>query len=140
MKSILLVCMFLLLSLALSLHASQVQDQTRYYQQGTILSVEDHQVHSPEYSGGNNPSDEPLSNDVYAYDVAVRVDCGTYVAHYESPMDYLPSAFAAHQPIAVQVTPHFLYFRLPLAGEMKMAIRHRKIVQMASCQTSEAQR
>jgi hypothetical protein len=138
MKYILLVCMFMLLSMAPS-HASRVQDSTRYYQQGTILSVEDHEVRSPEYSGGNNPSDEPLSNAVYAYDIAVRVDCGTYLAHYESPIDYLPSAFAADQAIAVHVTKHFMYFRLPVAGEMKMAIRHRKTAQAAPCKTTEAQ-
>jgi hypothetical protein len=138
MKYILPVCMFFLLSVAPSLRASKVQDQTRYYQQGTILSVEDHEVHSPQYSGGSNPSDEPLSNAVYVYDITVRVDCGTYLAHYESPIDYLPSAFAAHQPIAVHVTKHFVYFRLPVAGEMKMAIRHRKIAQVASCETTEA--
>jgi hypothetical protein len=135
MKSILPVYMFLLLSTAPSL-ATKVQDPTLYYQQGTILSVEDHEVRSPEYSGGSNPSDEPLSSAVYVYDIAVQVDCGTYLAHYESPIDYLPSAFAAHQPIAVHVAKHFLYFRLPVAGEMKMAIRHRKIAQVWSCETS----
>jgi hypothetical protein len=137
MKSILLVCMFLLLGAAPS-RASKVQDPTPYYQQATILSIEDHEVHSPTY-GGNNPSDEPLSNAVYVFDVAVRADCGTYLAHYESPIDYLPSALAAHQPIAVHVTKHFIYFRLPVAGEMKMAIRHRKIAPAASCKTTAAQ-
>jgi hypothetical protein len=136
MKCILPVCMFLLGSVSPSLHASKVQDQTLSYQQGTILGVEEHEVHSPQYSGGSNPSDEPLSNAVYFYDITVRVDCGTYLAHYESPIDYLPSAFAVHQPIAVHVAKHFLYFRLPVAGEMKMAIRHRKIAQVSSCETT----
>jgi len=138
MKCILLVCMFLLLSTAPS-RASKVQDPTRYYQEGTILSVEDRRVRSPEYSGGSNPSDEPLSSAVYAYDIAVRVDCGTYLAHYESPIDYLPSAFAADQTIAVHVAKHFMYFRLPVAGEMKMAIRHRQTAQLASCKTIDSQ-
>ena len=140
MKSVLLVCAFLVFGVAPNLHASKVQDQTNYYQQGTILGVENHKVDSPEYSGGSNPSDAPLQSAFYAYEVSVRVDCETYVGHYQSVIDYLPSAFAANQPIRVHLTKHFLYFGLPMGGGMKMAIGHRETAHGIACETTQAQR
>ena len=140
MKYILMACAFSFLSIPQSLYASKVRDQTNSYQQGTILSVEKRNVQSPEYSGGNNPSDAPLQSEFYAYDILVRLDCGTYVAHYESPLDYLPSAFAANHTVHVRVTKHFMYFNLPFEGESKMAIGHRKKDQPTPCETTPAQR
>jgi hypothetical protein len=133
MKYTLMACAFLLVSLVPSLNASKVQDQTHNYQQGTILSVEKHEVHSPEYSGGSNPSDAPLTSTFYAYDVSVRADCGTYVARYESPTEYLPSQFASGHPIQVRITKHFAYFNVPINREMKMAITHRQRIREGTC-------
>jgi hypothetical protein len=138
LKYILMACAFLFLSTGQSLYASEVRNQTNGYQQGTILSVEKRNVQSPEYSGGNNPSDAPLQSEFYAYDILVRLDCGTYVAHYESPVDYLPSAFAANRAVQVRVTKHFMYFHLPFEGESKMAIGRRKKDQPAPCETTPA--
>jgi hypothetical protein len=140
MKYVLMACAFLFLSNGQSLYATKVRDQTNSYQQGTILSVEKRNVQSPGYNGGNNPSDAPLQSEFYAYDILVRLDCGTYVAHYESPIDYLPSAFAANQAVHVRVTKHFMYFNLPLEGESKMAIGHRKKARSAPCEATRDQR
>jgi hypothetical protein len=139
MKSVLVVCAFLLVGIVPNLNASRVQDQTNYYQQGTILKVENHKVGFPQYSGGSNPSDAPLQSTFYAYDVSVRVDCETYVGHYESVIDYLPTPLAANQTIRVHITKHFLYFGLPLGGEMKMAIGHVKNARGPSCEATQAQ-
>ncbi len=140
MKYILMVCAFLFVGLIPRLNASKVQDQTHNYQQGTILSVEKHEVHSPEYSGGSNPSDAPLTSTFYAYEVSVRADCGTYVTRYESPTDYLPSEFASGHPIQVRVTEHFAYFNFPINQEMKMAITHRQIDRAGTCAVMTTQR
>jgi hypothetical protein len=110
------------------------------YQRATIISVEKHQVRSPQYTGGDNPSDAPLSSEYYAYDVAVRVTCGTYVGYYESPYDYLPSEFAPNQPIDVRLTKHHIYFDLPGDRGLKMAIVHRKTERGSPCLTNTASR
>jgi hypothetical protein len=140
MKHILMACAFLFVGVVPSLCASKVQDQPHNYEQGTILRVEKHEVQSPEYSGGSNPSDAPLTSTFYAYEVSVRGDCGTYVARYESPTDHLPSEFASGHPIQVRVTKHFAYFNFPINQEMKMAITHRQIDRAGTCDATSAKR
>jgi hypothetical protein len=108
------------------------------YQQGTIFSVQKNEVQSPAYSGGDNPSDTPLRSDYYAYQVAVQVNCGTYVGRYESPYDYLPSAFAQEHILPVRVTKDVLYFNLPGDQEMPINIVHRKEIKQA-CGKGNAQ-
>src|SRR6476661_6834294 len=81
---------------ALSAKAKEVQ--SKGFQQGTVVSVERQEVVSPNqccYSG----SDAPLQTQYYAFDVSVKVGCGTYVGRYESYIDYLPSAFSANKEI-----------------------------------------
>jgi len=107
---------------------------------GTILNVDKHEVQSPEYAGGNNPTDAPLTSQYYAYDVAVRVSCGTYTGHYESAYDYLPGEIAANQPVDVRVGKHDLYFDLPGDREFKMAIVHRRTERGVPCDTGSASR
>jgi hypothetical protein len=87
-----------------------------------VLQVQKHEVGGSAYTGGDNPSDAPLQSDYYAYDVSVRVNCGTYVARYQSPFGYLPSAFVPGHTVPVRVTKHILYFNVPDYQEMKMGI------------------
>jgi hypothetical protein len=108
------------------------------YQQGTILSVQKSEVQPPAASGGDNPSDAPPHCDYYAYEVAVRVNCGTYVGRYQSPNDYFPAAFVPDHTLPVRITRHVLYFNLPGDQEMQMNIvRHKEDQQMACSRGSE---
>jgi len=100
---------------------------TNAYVQGTVVGVKMHREYSPAYAmGGSNPSDAPLASRSYVYEVAVRVDCRTYVGRYETPFHYLPSAFSANQPIQVRLTKHVLYFDVPDNPEMRMGVVHHR--------------
>jgi hypothetical protein len=107
-------------------NAKAKEVQSKGFQQGTVLSVERQEVVSPNqccYSG----SDAPLQSQYYSYDVSVRVGCGTYVGHYETPFDYMPSAFSPNKAIPVRLTKHVMYFDVPGERDMKMGIVHRSI-------------
>ncbi len=109
------------------------------FQQGTVLSVERQEVVTPNqccYSG----SDTPLQTQHYAYDISVRVGCGTYVGRYESYIDSLPSAFSPNQEIPVRVTKHVMYFDIPGEHDMKMGIVHRSIERAVACESRSASR
>lgn len=100
--------------------------QYRPYVKGTVVDVQKHKVYSPSYTmGGSNPSDAPLASQYYAFEVSVRVDCKTYVGRYETPFNYLPSAFTTDQPIQVRVTSHAMYFDLPNDPDLKLGIIRR---------------
>lgn len=122
---------------ALSAKAKEVQ--SKEFQQGTVVSVERQEVVSPNqccYSG----SDAPLQNQYYAFDVSVRVGCGTYVGRYESYIDYLPSAFSANKEIPVRLTKHVMYFDIPGERDMKMGIVRRSIDHAVPCDNGSASR
>jgi hypothetical protein len=121
------------------LSASPMQVQSKLYQPGTVLSVDRQEVTSPNqccYSG----SDSPVQTEYYAYDVSVRVACVTYVGRYETPFDYLPSAFGPNKTIQVRLTKHILYFEVPGDKEMKMGIIHHSNDRAAPCGTTSASR
>jgi hypothetical protein len=101
------------------LHASTNEEQSKQHQQGTVLSVERQEVRSPEgyYSG----TDVPLQSEYYAYNVSVRVGCVTYHGRYETPFDYLPSAFGPGKPIQVRMTKYAMHFDVP--GDNEFMVR-----------------
>ncbi len=108
------------------LYASPTQAKSNSYVQGTVVDVQKHKVHSPDYTiGGSNPSDAPLTSQYYAYDVSIHVDGKTYVGHYETPFNYLPSEFTANQPVHLRLTKHVMYFDLPNDPDMRMGIIRR---------------
>ena len=115
-----------------ALHANSTR-QAKSFETAAILSVHKQELQEPPYYGGDNPSDAPLQSEVFAYEVAVRTACGTYVARYESPYDYLPSAFAANSRMPVQVGKHNISFDLGYR-QMQMPIEHRKRGKNANCQ------
>lgn len=102
------------------------------FQEGKITSVEKQEVMEPAYSGGDNPSDAPLQSQSYAYNIGVETGCATYVAHFESPYDYLPSAFSANREVPVRVSKHTMDFDLGYR-EMQMRIIRHKGGKAASC-------
>jgi len=126
MKTSLCVVIVALAVVVPALYASQTQNGSHSYVQGTVVDVQKHEVYSPEYSvGGSNPSDAPLASRYYAYEISIRVDCKTYVGRYETPFNYLPVAFTSNQPIRVRLTRHVMYFDLPADPELRMGIVHR---------------
>jgi hypothetical protein len=138
-KSKLYVAIFVSIVMVPLLSASPMQVQSKLYQQGTVLSVDRQEVTSPNqccYSG----SDSPVQTEYYAYDVSVRVACVTYVGRYETPFDYLPSAFGPNKTIQVRLTKHILYFEVPGDSEMKMGITHHSKERAAPCDTTSASR
>jgi len=100
--------------------------------------VQKSEVQPPTASGSDNPSDAPLHSESYTYEVAVRVNCGTYVGRYESSYDYFPAAFVPEHTLPVRITKHVLYFNLPGDREMQMNIvRHKEDKQMACSKGNE---
>jgi hypothetical protein len=119
-------CIAALLILVPALYAA-TQSRSDSYVQGTVVMVKKQKIYSPDATlGGSNPSDAPLTSRYYAYEVSVRVDCKTYIGRYETPFNYLPSAFTPDQPIPVRLTKHVMYFDLPNDPDMRMGIVRRK--------------
>jgi hypothetical protein len=121
------------------LSASALKEQAHSYQQGTVLAVDKKEITSPNeccYSA----TDAPLQTQYFAYDVSVKVNCGTYVGHYESAYDYLPSEFAANHKVEVRLAKHNMYLDVPGEREMKMAIVHRQLERGGPCGTGTASR
>ena len=119
-------CIAALLILVPALYAAK-HSRSDSYVQGTVVMVKKQKIYSPDTTlGGSNPSDAPLASRSYAYEVSVRVDCKIYVGRYETPFNYLPSAFTPDQPIPVRLTKHVMYFDLPNDPDMKMGIVRRK--------------
>lgn len=97
------------------------------YVQGTVVDVQEHKMQSPDYTlGGSNPSDAPLTSRYYVFDIAVRVDCTTYVGHYQTAFNYLPSIFTRDQKIEMRLTKRVMYFDLPNYPDFRIGIARRK--------------
>jgi len=97
------------------------------YVQGTVVDVQEHKMQSPDYTlGGSNPSDAPLTSRYYVFDIAVRVDCTTYVGHYQTAFNYLPSIFTRDQKIEMRLTKRVMYFDVPNYPDFRIGITRRK--------------
>jgi hypothetical protein len=138
-KAYLSVLVLVVTMSALSAEAKTKEVQSKGFQQGTVVSVDRQEVTSPNlccYSG----TDAPLQTQYYAFDVSVRVGCGTYVGRYDSYMDYLPSAFSPNKEVSVRLTKHVMYFDVPGESDMKMGIVHRRINHELPCDSTSASR
>ena len=93
-------------------------------QTGRVLAVDKKEVTSPNECCYNS-SDAPLQTRYFAYEVSVKLNCGTYVGHYESPYDYLPSELTPNRMVQVRLAKREMYFEFPGDREMKMPIVHR---------------
>ena len=96
------------------------------FQLATITSVHRVEVTQPVYSGGDNPSDAPLESHFYAYDVGVKTECATYVGHYESPYEYLPSVFATSHEIPMRLAKGAMQFDLGYRQMQMTVTKHKK--------------
>ena len=123
MKSRLPVSLLILGALSCA-YASSKQSQRKTYLEGTVVGVEKHET--AQSTAGSNPSDAPLPDpETYDYDVAVRVNCGTYVGRYETWYDYVPSALSASQKIQLRLTHGVMYVNVPNQREVEMRIIQR---------------
>jgi hypothetical protein len=120
------IALFLILVPLLNAYAARVP---RQFVQGTVVEVQEQKEQSPSYMiGGSNPADAPLTTRYYTYEVSIRTDCEIYVGRYQTPLNYLPSAFTAGRPISLRLTKHVMYFDLPNDPDFRMGIVRRRRV------------
>ena len=101
--------------------ASSKHAQSNSYLEGTILQVEKHET--TQRTTGSNPSDAPLPDpETYDYDIAVRVNCRTYVARYQSWYDYVPANLSASQQVQLRLAHGTMYVDVPNQKEVPMRI------------------
>lgn len=126
MKNKLCVCAFVLATSATLLCANKKEEQTQGYQEGTILSIQSSgwRLPWPTPSVVIISGDAPAVSEIYEYDIAVKLNSGTYVGRYESYFDYLPlatCAFYPNQSLPVRLTRNVVHFKLP-DREVEMGI------------------
>ena len=92
------------------------------YLQGTVVRVE--RFEKPEkLAGGDNPSDAPMADpEVFAYDVSVHVNCGTYVGRFQSWYEHVPSVFRVDQKIQLRLTRSSMYVAVPNEKDVELSI------------------
>jgi len=101
--------------------ASAKESKIKQYVEGTVVRVDKYE--SEQVVAGQNPSDAPLADpETFAYDVAVKVSCGTYVGRYQSWYDYVPSVFATDRKIQLRVTRSVMYVNVPNEKEVELSI------------------
>jgi len=84
-------------------------------------------MQSPDYVfGASSPSDAPLTSRYYAFDVAVRAGCTTYVGCFQAALNYLPSIYTPDQKIEMRLTKRVMYFDLPNDTDLRIGIVRRK--------------
>jgi hypothetical protein len=103
------------------INASAKESKIRQYFEGTVVRVDKYEPQ--QVVAGQNPSDAPLADpETFAYDVAVHVNCGTYVGRYQSWYDYVPSVFAADRKIQLRLTRSVMYVNVPNEKELELSI------------------
>ena len=103
------------------INASAKESKIRQYFEGTVIRVDKYEPQ--QVVAGQNPSDAPLADpETFAYDVAVHVNCGTYVGRYQSWYDYVPSVFAADRKIQLRLTRSVMYVNVPNEKELELSI------------------
>lgn len=118
-KSVVVVAIVVAMLAVVSVFAKETK--IKQYVEGTVVRVDKHQ--SEANVSGQNPSDAPLADpETFAYDVAVLVNCGTYVGRYQSRYDYVPSVFAVDRKIQLRLTRSAMYVSVPNEKELELPI------------------
>jgi hypothetical protein len=119
-KKILVVFAILAGMLAFA-NAFAKESKLKQYVEGAVVRVDKHE--SQANVSGQNPSDAPLADpETYAYDVAVHVNCGTYVGRYQSWYDFVPSVLTPNQEIQLRLTRSVMYVDVPNQKELELPI------------------
>lgn len=107
--------------------ASAKESKIKQYIEGTVIRVDKHEHHD-QVAIGENPSDAPLADpETFAYDIAVRAGCGTYVGRYRSWYDYVPSVFTEKQKLQLRLTRNVMYVNVPNEKELELSIVSRHV-------------
>jgi hypothetical protein len=101
-------------ALLTTLHAKPNND----YQSATVVSVESNPA-----AADNATSDAPLRADTYSYNVGIRLGDVVYQATYDSL--FASPAFAANQPVQVDLKHNLMYVTLPGNRTIPMSIETR---------------
>lgn len=101
-------------------------------QQATVLRVQRREVHGPNICC-SSAVDMPLQSRYYAYEISLRVRCGTYEGRYETAFDFFPPVFRTGNSLQVRLTKHDMYFDVPGGPDLKIPITHRSIEHGTSC-------
>jgi hypothetical protein len=122
MKGLLIYALALILFAPLVSANATKRDEGKknQYLPGIVVTVQKHEAESNYV--GDNPSDAPLQSTAFAYDVSLRVSCGTYVGRYQSALNYLPAVFTPNRPVEVRLQKHVMYVEVPGEQEYKMGI------------------
>jgi hypothetical protein len=118
-----------------SANAKRSSDKKEQYLPGTVVTVQKHEAKSNYI--GDNPSDAPLQSTVFAYDIALRVSCGTYIGRYQSAFNYLPAVFTPNRPVEIRFQKHVMYVEVPGEPEYKIGIVDQPRGARASCNNSQ---
>jgi hypothetical protein len=120
--------------------SANAKDAQRYsrnnndYYPATVLNVRQHQMQS-NYVGGS-ATDAPLQSSVFAYDVSLHLDCGTYVGRYQTPFNSLPAVLTPNSEVDVRLQKHVMYVDVPGSREYRMSIVGPPHGQASGCQQS----
>lgn len=104
------------------------------HETATVVSVEVHDT--PTNYVGDNPADAPLQVQAYSYDITLRTGCASYIAQYDTPIDYLPSAFVAGGTVDIIAKRHTILANLPTGEEALLIIHHRRRLLDGGCSSS----
>lgn len=121
-------CFLMFGGFAVLLHASSLQ-----FQRAVVVSAEKYE---PAVAHHGKLTDAPASSNEYDANISIRLNCRRYLGRYKSAIDYLPGVFVAGQSIEVRPGKHFLYVRVPGAGEVKLRIVRRDPVVGDSCSSN----
>ena len=97
------------------------QSLVKPYLEGTVVQVDKHgpAARIP----GENLSDAPMADpETYAYDIAVHVNCDTYIGRYRSWYDCVPPVFRPNQKIQLRLTRSVMYVDVPNEKEVNLNI------------------
>ncbi len=88
------------------------------YVEGRVLYVERRQI--SQSTAGENPTDASLSDPkTYVYEIAIRVNCETYVGRRET---WHETGFAPNEKVRLRLTPSTMYVYRTDRKEVKIKI------------------
>jgi hypothetical protein len=108
------------------INASAKESKIRQYLEGTVVRVDKYEPQ--QVVSGQNPSDAPLADpETFAYDIAVHVNCGTYVGRYQNWYNFVPAVFSPNQKIQLRLTRSAMYVNVPNEKEIELSIVSKRI-------------
>ncbi len=120
-----------LLFLALSMPLYAAKSAPVLHQTATVVNIAVHDTRTNYV--GDNPADAPLEVQSYSYNITLRTGCASYIAQYDTPIDYLPSAFVAGGTVDIVAKRHTILANLPTGEQALLIIHHRSRLSEVGC-------